>query len=794
MKNNLRHMLICGIVASLCCSLPARGAVKKQELTSAQKKRIQKTKEDMKEFVKASTVVANSFYEQGQFFEEQGMDDEAVKQYRNALAMKPPFSDMIHYNIALIYYRQDLLEQSAAELQESIALNPDYLYSHFWLGIVAIELEDYQSAVEQFENTLKINPEFYDSFYYIGLAYERSGRNPEKAASLYKRYLLLQPQGSKAAEARKSLKHLEPLIAELQAQRPRHPVKEQNAPKKPAGVMTGAAAPLTADVPAAPQKLPDIAPADSAEISTRPVEPPAVEVILEQDEETPGAPPAGQQTYTAAENETLWIIAGHADVYDNDTLWPYIYEANKDILKGKKHLTKGTLLKIPKLDQSVRARKPAASPKPVKCKPRPKNTSASAEPQRKVTPKQLPAQHTVVEGENLWIIAGYPQYYNDDSKWTFIYEANKKIVKDKKTLLQKGLVLTIPKLPENIAADSQKMPDTAPRKIPPGAGIKTAVAQPAVFTNRPVPLPPSGSSAPEPMTRIQPSHILDAARSAASFWVQSMLGAFGGMQGAMSNTAHTLKTTPAAAAVPAAAHKKTAAGDHPLKKTVTQVAATADAPAEIPEQKEKQAAASAVKPAQVTVKKTSLPQTAAPAKKDEPAPQAISGTADTAKLPSQTQKPPAPGGKFSLAAPLQIFFPPEKPRATLVEQQIQEQKLAQKTTRQETATPPAAAASSKKTESPQTDKRPSVKQTEVKLAPSVQQPAQKTKEKPASQTSETQAVKKIEKKKAAAEGEKASKKAANEKVVKVTSFGKQKKAAAGKTKASPKSTESSPRQ
>lgn len=56
----------------------------------------------------------------------------------------------------------------------------------------------------------------------------------------------------------------------------------------------------------------------------------------------------------------------------------------------------------------------------------------------------LPTTHTVVKGEYLYKIAGYPQIYNDPLKWPRIYRANRDLIKNP-NLIYPGWVLKIPR-------------------------------------------------------------------------------------------------------------------------------------------------------------------------------------------------------------------------------------------------------------------------------------------------------------------------------------------------------------
>ena len=57
-------------------------------------------------------------------------------------------------------------------------------------------------------------------------------------------------------------------------------------------------------------------------------------------------------------------------------------------------------------------------------------------------PKSKPKTYTVKSGDCLYNIA--KKYYGDGSKYTKIYEANKKIIGSNPNLIKAGQVLTIP--------------------------------------------------------------------------------------------------------------------------------------------------------------------------------------------------------------------------------------------------------------------------------------------------------------------------------------------------------------
>jgi len=78
------------------------------------------------------------------------------------------------------------------------------------------------------------------------------------------------------------------------------------------------------------------------------------------------------------------------------------------------------------------------------------------EPIEEVFPKpELPTTHTVVKGECLWYIAGYPEIYGNPLEWPRIYEANRDIIKDP-DLIYPGQVLKIPR--EEIVTEPPSKP------------------------------------------------------------------------------------------------------------------------------------------------------------------------------------------------------------------------------------------------------------------------------------------------------------------------------------------------
>ena len=87
----------------------------------------------------------------------------------------------------------------------------------------------------------------------------------------------------------------------------------------------------------------------------------------------------------------------------------------------------------------VKPQEPAPAPTPA---PEVKPQEPAPAPKEEAPKKaELPCNHTVRTGDNLWKLAR--EYYGSGAKWTIIFEANRDKLK-KAEFLAPGTVLTIP--------------------------------------------------------------------------------------------------------------------------------------------------------------------------------------------------------------------------------------------------------------------------------------------------------------------------------------------------------------
>ncbi len=118
-------------------------------------------------------------------------------------------------------------------------------------------------------------------------------------------------------------------------------------------------------------------------------------------------PKAVYDEYTVVRGDYLWKISGKPDIYGDPYQWMRIYTYNRDQIKDPDLIYPDQVLKI----------------------------------QREVGP----GEYLVGKGDFLYKIAANPDVYNDPTKWTRIYEANKDIIGDDPNLIYPYSVLIIPK-------------------------------------------------------------------------------------------------------------------------------------------------------------------------------------------------------------------------------------------------------------------------------------------------------------------------------------------------------------
>ncbi len=139
------------------------------------------------------------------------------------------------------------------------------------------------------------------------------------------------------------------------------------------------------------------------------------------------------KTHKVKYNDSLRKIANK--YYGDESKWLLIFNANQNKIQDRNSLKMGTELIIP--EEKIISQK-------TKGKTKKETTTPSLSQVVEVeNAKSTANTHTVHRGDSLYTLAA--KYYNDGTKWNMIYDANKKALKDHKSL-KIGQELVIPDL------------------------------------------------------------------------------------------------------------------------------------------------------------------------------------------------------------------------------------------------------------------------------------------------------------------------------------------------------------
>lgn len=136
-------------------------------------------------------------------------------------------------------------------------------------------------------------------------------------------------------------------------------------------------------------------------------------------------------------NDSLRKIA--KKYYGDESRWLLIFNANQDRIQDRNSLKIGTELIIPEekpTTQMIKAETKTETKKEI-------TTPSLSQVVEVENAKPTARKHIIHQGDSLYTLA--IKYYNDGTKWNKIFDANKKILKDQKSL-KIGQELVIPDL------------------------------------------------------------------------------------------------------------------------------------------------------------------------------------------------------------------------------------------------------------------------------------------------------------------------------------------------------------
>ncbi len=103
--------------------------------------------------------------------------DEALAIYQKVLVLEPD-NCLARNNLGYICFRKGIYGEAIEHLSEVIRRNTDRtatLYAHYYFGLLYLDREMLDDAVNFFRKTIELGPNLIEAYYHLGIAYERRG-------------------------------------------------------------------------------------------------------------------------------------------------------------------------------------------------------------------------------------------------------------------------------------------------------------------------------------------------------------------------------------------------------------------------------------------------------------------------------------------------------------------------------------------------------------------------------------------------------------------------------------------
>ncbi|MBW1854534.1 MAG: tetratricopeptide repeat protein, partial [Deltaproteobacteria bacterium] len=130
---------------------------------------------------------AKAYYNLGVVYVEKGRLDEAIAQYKKVLDINPRYAEA-HNNLGVIYDNKGMLDEAISEYNKALAINPHYSETHNNLALAYDHKGMLDKAISEYNKVLAINPNYAKAHYNLGVAYGKKGELDEAIAE-YKKAL-----------------------------------------------------------------------------------------------------------------------------------------------------------------------------------------------------------------------------------------------------------------------------------------------------------------------------------------------------------------------------------------------------------------------------------------------------------------------------------------------------------------------------------------------------------------------------------------------------------------------------
>ena len=146
-----------------------------------------KATKDLTQAIEIEPENAELYFYRGYAYTEMDKSEKALADYSNAIIYKPDYAEA-YYNRGAVKIELGLLDEGGEDLEESKRIGGVSLDVGFNLAIIAFDKEEYEQAIELFEDLLETNDEVQkvDAFYYLAECNYRLDKIEDACRYFYK--------------------------------------------------------------------------------------------------------------------------------------------------------------------------------------------------------------------------------------------------------------------------------------------------------------------------------------------------------------------------------------------------------------------------------------------------------------------------------------------------------------------------------------------------------------------------------------------------------------------------------
>lgn len=149
-----------------------------------------------REAIRIRPGFTDAYYYCGVAYEKAGKYKEAAKSFREAIKLKTDFADA-YFSLGVIYGKLGMYKESINVLRQCVTIEPDFAEAYFNMGVAYEKTGMYKEAIEVNKKAVSLKPDFTDAYYNLGIACEKSG-NYTDASTAFQKVLKFRPDYTNA--------------------------------------------------------------------------------------------------------------------------------------------------------------------------------------------------------------------------------------------------------------------------------------------------------------------------------------------------------------------------------------------------------------------------------------------------------------------------------------------------------------------------------------------------------------------------------------------------------------------